>query len=321
MNMQSTRPPLHLDALSTAKALPWPELIDALEHGFTQVCESPPRHQHKFEVPNEQAGSLLLMPAWRVGQYIGVKQVLVIPENGKRGLSVVNASYSLFNATTGQLLALIDGETLTNRRTAAASALASKYLSRADSEHLLIVGTGSLARHLAHAHCAVRPIQKITVWGRNSNKAQSLCSELRQADIANEITYTDSLDLVIPNASIISCATSTIEPLIHGELLTAGTHLDLVGAFKPDMREADSLAVKRSRVFVDTRQGALQESGELVIAAAKGLFNADAIVGELSELCAKTLKGRQTRQEITLFKSVGAALEDLNAAVLAFEQQ
>ncbi|EJN09269.1 putative ornithine cyclodeaminase, mu-crystallin, partial [Bradyrhizobium sp. YR681] len=258
--------------------------------------------------------SLLTMPAWIRGEALGVKIVTVFPHNADRGLGAVSSLYFLLDGQTGQPCAMIDGEALTNRRTAAASALASDYLSRADSRTLLVVGTGHLAPHLVAAHCAVRPIEQVLVWGRNPQRALALADTL----IRQGIDAAPAADLAeaLPRADIVSCATTSTEPLVKGASLRPGTHLDLVGAFRPQMRESDDDAVLRSRVFVDTYAGALAEAGDLLQPIAAKRWSADRICGDLHELTNGTRPGRLDRSEITLFKSVGAAIEDLTAASL-----
>jgi ornithine cyclodeaminase len=295
-------------------ALAFPKLIEALREAFRRDGEPMPLRQ-AYEVGVDDApGSLLTMPAWVRGEALGVKLVTVFPQNAERGLGAVSSLYFLLDGQTGQPRAMIDGEALTNRRTAAASALASDYLSRADSRTLLVVGTGHLAPHLVAAHCAVRPIEKVLVWGRNPQRALALADTL----VRRGVNAASAADLAeaLPQADIVTCATTSTEPLVKGALLRPGTHVDLVGAFTPQMRESDDDAVLRSRVFIDTYAGALAEAGDLLQPIAAGSWSADRICGDLHELTNGTKSGRLDRNEITLFKSVGAAIEDLTAASL-----
>ena len=295
-------------------ALAFPKLIEALREAFRRDGEPMPLRQ-AYEVGVDDApGSLLTMPAWVRGEALGVKLVTVFPQNAERGLGAVSSLYFLLDGQTGQPRAMIDGEALTNRRTAAASALASDYLSRADSRTLLVVGTGHLAPHLVAAHCAVRPIEKVLVWGRNPQRALALADTL----VRRGVNAASAADLAeaLPQADIVTCATTSTEPLVKGALLRPGTHVDLVGAFTPQMRESDDDAVLRSRVFIDTYAGALAEAGDLLQPIAAGRWSADRICGDLHELTNGTKSGRLDRNEITLFKSVGAAIEDLTAASL-----
>jgi ornithine cyclodeaminase len=243
-----------------------------------------------------------------------VKVATVFPGNAARGRSAVQASYLLLDAQTGTPRALMDGAALTRRRTAAASALAATYLARADSATLVMVGTGSLAPHLISAHAAARPIREVRVWGRSKEKAAALAARLDRPGL--RVTAAERLEEAVRAADIVSCATLSEEPLVHGAWLRPGTHVDLVGGFTPAMREADDDAVRRSQVFVDT-PAALEEAGDVVQPIARGLLRTED-VADLFDLVRGARPGRQRDAEITLFKSVGTGLEDLAAARLAF---
>jgi ornithine cyclodeaminase/alanine dehydrogenase-like protein (mu-crystallin family) len=295
-------------------ALSYPQLIEALREAFKRGGEPMPLRQAYDVGVNGVPASLLTMPAWIRGEVLGVKLVTVFPQNAERGLGAVSSLYFLLDGQTGQPRAMIDGEALTNRRTAAASALASGYLSRTDSRTLLMVGTGHLSRQLVVAHRAVRPIEKVLIWGRNPQRALELAETLVGQGV-NAAPVAD-LDETLPQADIVSCATTSTEPLVKGALLRPGTHLDLVGAFRPQMRESDDEAISRSRVFVDTYAGALAEAGDLLQPIAAGTWSADRVCGDLHELTTDVKPGRLDRNDITLFKSVGAAIEDLAAASL-----
>ena len=303
--------------------LPWLELIDAIDAVFTSEVIEPLRHQHDLNVPNEPTASLLLKPAWIEGEYLGVKQVTIFPGNSARGLPGLNGSYLLSSAKTGEPLLQVDADELTARRTAAASALASRYLSRADSHKLLLIGSGRLARELVYAHSAVRPIDQIEVWSRNQQSAEKLVATFVAEGLPATVCTNADLAYSAASADIISCATMSTQAIILGEWLAPGTHLDLVGGFKPDMRETDDAAVQKSAVFVDTRLAAIVEAGDLTQPIQNGAFDKNHVVAELSELSGKQHEGRSqlkdSDQQITLFKSVGAAREDLAAAILAYE--
>ena len=306
---------LTLDRRAVADALPFDRLIDALDVAFRAGCAVPGRTHHEVEVPGSANATLLLMPAWRPGHVLGVKIATIFPDNAKHGLPSVNASYLLLDAQSGAPKAILDGAELTVRRTAAASALASRRLSRPDARTLLMVGTGKLAPNLIAAHATVREIRKVLVWGRRSEAAESVCERFRGAAFAAEAV--DDLEQAVARADIVSCATLATQPLIKGEWLLPGQHLDLVGAYRRDMSEADGEALSRSRIYVDTRQGAFAEAGEIVQALAADIIEVNDIVGDLYELARGTCRGRESAEEITLFKSVGTALEDLAAAELA----
>ncbi|RED50948.1 ornithine cyclodeaminase family protein [Aestuariispira insulae] len=306
-----------LDESQTRQYLPWSGLIDALRAIFREGCEMPVRHHHDMAVPGEEDATLLLMPAWVPGKYLGIKLATVFPGNATRGLPAVFGNYVLSSGQSGQLLALIDGGELTARRTAAASALASSYLARRDAKELLIVGTGRLAINLAQAHATVRDLTRINVWGRNIAKADALCEELGALGLnAHPV---DNLAEAAGRADIISCCTLATDPVILGDWLKPGCHLDLVGGFKPSMRETDDRAIGRASVFVDTLAGATKEAGDITQPIEQGVLSTDDIKADLYSLSRGQHEGRISNDEITLFKSVGAACEDLAGAILAFE--
>jgi alanine dehydrogenase len=303
-----------IDAATVAERLPYGGLVDALDRAFRAATCAPGRTHHRVAVEGGRDATLLLMPAWRAGGSLGVKIATVFPDNASRGIGSVHATYFLMDGRTGKPEAVIDGAELTLRRTACASALASRYLSRADASDLLMVGTGNLAPHLIAAHAAVRSLERVLIWGRREEAAHALARSIGSARLTIEVV-TD-LEAAVARADIISCATLATEPLIRGEWLEPGQHVDLVGAFTAAMREADGEALARARIFVDTRDGALAESGEIIQAMEEGLVSEADIIADLADLARGDNPGRQTDEEITLFKSVGTALEDLAAAEL-----
>jgi ornithine cyclodeaminase len=305
------------DAVATS--LPYSALIDAIENAFRKDAVIPDRVHLKVGVPGYPDATLLLMPAWRTGEFLGVKIATIHPGNTEMNLPSVHASYLLLNAGTGEPVAILDGMELTLRRTGASSALASKYLSRADATVFLMVGTGKLAPHLVAAHASVRDFDEVMIWGRRPGAAAELAATLATtlAPASFALTAVDDLEEAVRRADIICCATLATEPLIRGQWLLPGQHLDLVGAFRPDMSEADTDAVLRSEVYVDTLAGATAEAGEIVQAMQSGLLDRRDIVGDLFSLVRGTCPGRKSVDAITLFKSVGNALEDLAAAEMA----
>ena len=300
-----------LDAAQTAAALPFDRLIPALRDAFIAGADVPLRHRHDIPQAVGSTASLLLMPAWRAAGFMGVKVVSVFPGNGARGLPAVSASYLLCDGETGRHLALIDGSEITRRRTAAASALAGSFLAREDASSLLIVGSGHVAALMAEAYRVVRPIERVLVWNIRPAGAERLAA-LLGAEVVSDLAA------AVADSDIVSCATLSREPLVRGGWLRPGTHLDLIGGFTPAMREADDAAVRRSRVFIDT-DAALAEAGDLIDPIAHGVLRREDIAGSLFSLCRGEIPGRRDASEITLFKSVGSALEDLAAAVLAIE--
>ena len=255
-----------------------------------------------------------MMPAWNPGGALGIKIASVYPDNAHKGLPAVCAIYLLLDASTGQPRAILDGEELTLRRTGAASALASRHLSSPNASRLLMVGTGRLAPHLIESHLLARPIREVRIWGRRADRARALAVSLARTDVG--IEGTEDLEAAVRWADVVSCATLSRQPLVHGAWLKAGQHLDLVGAYTAEMRETDDEAIARAELYVDTRAGALCESGEIMGAIARGIIDQSAVRGELSELASGSFK-RSNPNAITIFKSVGTALEDLVAAELA----
>lgn len=314
--LKKGEPLLHLDRAAIAAGLARRALIDRLESAFAADCATPVRQ--RYDLGGTGTGkSLLLMPGWRANGAVGVKLVTVFADNAIRSLPAVHACYVLFDGETGAPLAMLDGNELTLRRTGAASALAAKYLARADAERLLMVGTGELAPHVILSHAEVRPIKAVRIWGRRTERAREVADTLSGQGFS--VAVCDDLEAGVAWADIVSCATLSQTPIIAGRWLRPGQHLDLIGAFRPNMREADDTAITRAALYVDTRAGALVEAGEFVQTLAAGLIQPSDIKGELSELVRGLVPGRPDPAAITLFKSVGTAIEDLAAAELAVE--
>lgn len=305
-----------VSAEEVAGSLSWTSLVDRLGRYFRDGVEAPPRHHHAMQRHDGEA-TMLLMPAWEARGYIGMKMVNVFPQNAEHGLPAISGVYLLCEGEHGCPLACIEGGELTRRRTAAASALASRELARRDAETLLVVGTGKLAPMLIEAHAAVRPIRRVRVWGRNPAKAASLAADYAERF---DCAPVDDLAAAVGEADIVSCATLSQEPLVRGEWLRPGTHLDLVGAFRPTMRESDAACLMRGEVFVDTYAGARGEAGDIHQAIDEGAFRFEAIRAELAELLRGEHIGRTSDEAITVFKSVGASLEDLAAAIEVWER-
>ena len=314
--------PLFLDAAAVACQLPWPELLQALKQAFAATdLTTPTRSHHPMHgMAGASAPVLLSMPAWSPGLGVGVKLVTVYPDNASLNLPSIHGLYVLLDGANGRPQAVLDAGELTARRTAAASALASQYLSRPGSATLLMVGTGRLSQYLPLAHAQVRPITRVLVWGRSPARALESAQAL-QAQGVNALPVT-SLQEACAEADIISCATLSTTALLQGDWLRPGTHVDLVGAFTPQMREADDDVFKRATsVWCDTRAGALAEAGDLIQALASGALNQERIKGDLLSLCRAGQTVPRGNADITVFKSVGAALEDLAAARLCVQRQ
>ncbi|HYN00239.1 MAG TPA: ornithine cyclodeaminase family protein [Aestuariivirgaceae bacterium] len=300
------------------------DIIEALRKAFRSNFNAPPRHHHQIKRGSGDTASFLLMPSWTEwsndgkGGYAGLKTVMVFPDNPRYGRPTIQANYLLFSIASGETLALMDGSEITVRRTAAASALAADYLARPNAATLLMVGAGALAPHVVKAHASVRPIRRVLLWNRSRSKAEALAQSLRLAGFSAECPAT--IEEAVTHADIISCATTSREPIIRGRWVKPGTHIDLMGAFKPEMREADGEAIGKARVFVDTYEGAMSEAGDLLQAIKEGSFSKERIEGDLAALCRGSAPGRKTAEEITLFKSCGTAIEDLATAIMVYEK-
>ncbi|KAL6006732.1 hypothetical protein ACLOJK_032225 [Asimina triloba] len=310
------------DASNVASLLDFSVLINALEGDLRSVSSSIQSPTRQIFAVNP-CSSLLLMPSWSSAPtlpYIGVKIVTTFPQNSARNLPGIHASYLLFDSSTGQTLAAMDGTELTLWRTACVSALAAKYLARTDAEVLAIVGAGSLAPYLIQAHHEVMPsLKKVFIWNRTAKKAQELAEEMTHRLPGVIFEHKECLEEVVAVADVVSCATSSESPLVQGKLLKPGAHLDLVGSFKHSMRECDDDAIARGRVFVDN-EAALEESGELVGAFERGVISQGDVCGTLLELVQGNKVGRSSCDEVTIFKSVGSAVADILAAKLVYER-
>ena len=305
-----------IEAGPARRHLQFAPLIAAIEQMFVQGCEVPPRHRHDVAGAAAPGGTVLLMPAWQPGAFLGIKTVSIFAGNRERGLPGLHSSYLLMDARTGVPLAMIDGNEITSRRTVAASALAARFLARADAGRLLVLGAGRVARLLPEAYAAVRPIREVQVWARRREAAQAQVSELRAGGWAASVA--PDLQSAVALADIVSCATLSEAPLVQGAWLKPGTHLDLIGGFAPAMRETDDACVANSRVFIDTEE-ALLKAGDLLAPIASGVFCAADVCATLAHLCRGEHPGRTLDADITLFKSVGTALEDLAAAILVYQ--
>jgi ornithine cyclodeaminase len=302
-----------ISAALLAESAPYRDLVEALRQGFRDDITTPVRHQHQ----TSDKAILLLMPAWSK-DFTGLKTVVFKSDNAAQGLPTITANYLLIDNRTGATVAMMDGTELTRRRTAAASALAADYLARQDASTMLMVGAGALGAHFVRAHAAMRPIRTVLLYNRSLDKAKGLAADLAKDGF--EVSAVTGLEKAMGEADIISCATTSAEPILRGKWLKPGTHVDLAGAFKPSMRETDGDVVARTRVYVDTREGAEAEAGDLLQAQAEGKFRMENIQGDLFDLCRGKVAGRRNRDEITLFKSCGTAIEDLAAAMLVYSR-
>ncbi|KQU83899.1 ornithine cyclodeaminase [Ensifer sp. Root31] len=305
-------------AEETARALEFRKLIPAIRDAFAVGAKVPLRHHHEMPQSDGTEATLLLMPAWQPnGGVIGVKIVTVFPGNTQRQIPGVHSTYLLCDGETGEHLAIIDGNQITGRRTVGVAALAASYLARDDAERLLIVGAGRIGSMAPFAYREVRHISDVKVW--DVNRANSV--RLVQALAADGMTASvaDDLEEAVSNSDMISCATLSTEPLIKLEWMRPGTHLDLIGSFTPQMREADDACFATGSVYIDSPD-ALKESGDLISPIERGILQEKDILGTLSDLCSGAVPGRRSDDEITVFKAVGTGLSDLAAGALAYRE-
>lgn len=302
-----------LDAAAVATLAPYRDIVEALREGFKQEIETPVRHHHE----TSDVSTLLLMPAWS-REWTGLKTVVVKTDNAAKGLPTVQASYLLIDNRTGATVCMMDGTEITRRRTAAASALAADYLARKDASAMTLVGAGALGSHFVRAHAAVRPIKRVFIYNRTEAKSEALAEDLR--DDGFEAIPVKDPEMAVRQSDIVSCVTTSTAPIVRGAWLKPGTHVDLAGAFKPSMRETDGDAVAKASVYVDTRDGALAEAGDLLQARDEGKFDFSAVKADLFDLCRGKAAGRSSPDGITLFKSCGTAIEDLATAIMVYQK-
>jgi ornithine cyclodeaminase/alanine dehydrogenase-like protein (mu-crystallin family) len=304
-----TLPRIGADQLN--ELLPMTEAIDALETSFAaeRLPEAPLR-THLDAGP----GDLLVMPA--VGeQGAGVKIVTVTPPNPSRGLPLIHGVYVLFAPDTLEPLAVLDGAALTGLRTAAVSGLATRHLARADARRLVVFGAGTQARTHLDAMLAVRPIERVVVVSRSAAPAERLAAEARERGVEAAVGTPDD----VTDADVVCTCTTSAEPVFDGSLLPEGAHVNAVGSYQPHTREVDTEVVRRARVVVETREAALEEAGDLLIPIGEGVMGRDHVVADLAELV-RGARVRTSDADVTLFKSVGVAFEDLAVARAAVER-
>ena len=318
-----------IDAETIEAHLAYPDLVDVLEIAFRHDVMAPPRHHHTVPLDARPAATWLLMPAISAakgadgtlvaGPYMGMKSVTVFRDNAARsGKPAIAGMYLLLSTETGETLAILDATRLTAWRTAAASALAARYLARADTTRMLMVGAGALAPYLIRAHASVRPLTDVMVWNRTRGGSEKIVAAFAGSRL--RVNVVDDLEAAARSADLISTATISTKPLVLGAWLKPGTHVDSVGAFRADMRETDDALVAAARVYVDTRAGAFGEAGDILQPIKSGVIEKNHVLGDLAELVSGTVAGRSNASDITFFKSVGASIEDLAAAIAVYER-
>lgn len=308
------------------RVLSYPHLVDVLETAFRNGAIAPPRHHHTVPLAGRPEAFWLLMPAITAsspgastaGPYMGMKSVTCFPDNGERhGKPAVAGMYLLLSTETGETKAILDATRLTVWRTAAASALGVRLLARPDASRMVMVGAGALASYFIRAHASVRPLTDVTIWNRSRAGAETVAAQFARASF--KVHVTDDLEAACRSADIISTATLSKTPLVRGAWLKPGAHVDCAGAFTKEMRETDDEVVRRAKLFADTMAGAFGEAGDYLMPIAAGVIGRDAVRGDLHDLVRGKIPGRTSPDDITMFKSVGASIEDLAAAVAVYE--
>lgn len=297
-------------------ALRFPDFIDSLYGAFAGRYTMPPRQVMLLDEGSGAHDAFAMLPSWNE-EVIALKAFTYFPDNPPPRQTLYS-QIMLFDRQGGEPLALVDGVSVTCYRTAGVSALASRLLSRPESATLLLLGTGKLAPFLIRAHASVRPLTKVLIWGRSSEKSETLAESAGSEFPSIEFQTVTDLPEACGQADIVVCATGSEDILVRGEWISPGTHTDFLGNHHATKRECDTDMVTRSRVFVDTRANCFKEAGEILVPVAEGAFSTDQVVGELSDLCKGSVPARQDSREITLFKSVGCALGDLCGAVIAW---
>ena len=305
------------DSSAVKKALPYPLLIEALTRGLQLPIQSPAR---SYFAPNDDASCVLIMPAWKAKEIFGVKLVSVWPSNKAIGCPTVSAVYVLLSCENGLPLAVIDGTELTLRRTAAAAALAAKILARKNSQTLAILGTGALCVPMVQAHASVMQFKNILIWGRQKTKALTAVAELKTLGIESHCS--EDLSETLKQADVVAAVTTATVPFIRAQWIKPGTHLGLIGAFTPQMAEAEPALMNQAQVFADDRSAVLEKGGEIYQAIQQKMILPSSIEGELAELASNPSgPWRKDDQAITVFKSVGFASLDLIAAELVYQSE
>ncbi len=298
-------------------ALSYPALVDALGEAYAGEFKMPPRQVFLLDDNEANHDAFAVLPSWG-SEFIGVKAFTYFP-TAQAPYKSLYSQILLFDRAHGEPLALVDGTTVTFWRTAGISGLATRLLSREDSETMLVLGTGNLAGYIIRANASVRTLKKIMVWGRTREKAEAVCDAARAELPHIEFSVIEDRKAACAEADIVVCATGSHEPLVMGDWIQPGTHTDFIGNHHAIKRECDTALVTKSRVYVDSYVNAMKEAGEILVPISEGVFRKEDIVAELAEMCGGKAPLRQSAEEITMFKSIGMALSDLVGAGLVYK--
>ena len=298
-------------------ALSYPALVDALEETFSGEFNMPPRNVFLLDEQSGSHDAFAVLPSWNT-DLIGVKAFTYFPSNSEPYKSLYS-KILLFDRAHGEPLALVDGTTVTFWRTAGISGLATRLLARKNAENLLLLGTGNLAKYIIRANASVRPLKRVSVWGRTPSNAAKIVDEMSSELEGVEVTVATDLEKSCRQADIIVSATASHEPLVLGDWVTEGTHTDFIGNHHADKRECDTSLILKSRVYADSYANCFKEAGEILVPISEGVFQKDDVVADLSEMCNGSAPLRQNDDDITLFKSIGMGISDLVGAGLAYK--
>jgi len=314
---------LMLDADAILDCMPFTTLVDELAALHREPVGIIDEMLVESTDADNNTNQFFIRTGWQPEKAVGAKVITIFPRNNKTAeWPSIQAVYILFEAVNGSPVACLDGTALTWLKTASDSALGSKFLSRNDIEAMLMIGAGQMAPHLVRAHCQIRPsLTGVQIWNRSIDKAQALCAQLAGDLPGIEFSATTDLETSARAADLICSAIGCQQPIIHGEWLKSGVHLDLVGAYTPTMREADDECLRRGSLFVDARETTLQQIGELMIPLASGVISEDDVLADFSDLCQQKHGGRSSDDEITIFKNGGGGHLDLMCARLLHQHQ
>ena len=305
---------LILDNAQVRELLPMPECIELMADALAALARGEVfQPLRTIARPPDAPGLLGLMPAYRSGEHgaFGLKAICVFPGNPAQGKDAHQGAVMLFSRETGELLALMNASEITAIRTAAVSAVATRLLAREDAEQLAIIGAGVQARTHLTALACVRPIKHARVACRNIEHAQQLAAEMK---LSFPIEPVRTNEEAVRGADLLVTATSSLEPVINRDWISPGAHINAIGTHSPNSREVDSGTMSVARIFTDRRESALNESGDYLLAAKEGVVTPESILGEIGELLIGAKSGRTSESEITLFKSLGLAIEDVACA-------
>ncbi len=308
---------LMLDAKTVLNSLPFTTLVDELAQMHLKPIGLINEMRMESVDADDNVNHFFIRTGWQEEEAVGAKVITVFPRNNQKKIwPSIQAVYVLFEGQNGTPIACLDGTALTYIKTATDSALGGKLLARNNISKMLMVGAGEMAFHLITAHCQLNPsIKQIFVYNRTQEKAQSLCrGKLSERFPEVRFEAVDSIEKYLPQVDLVSSATASPTPVIPGDDLQPGTHVDLIGAFTPEMREADDICLRRASIFVDARETTINHIGELMIPLGNGVISESDIKADFADLCQKKHPGRQSDEEITLFKNGGGGHLDLMIA-------